>query len=212
MEFNYLSSSAGLTRTYTLAYKLTDNSSELWSERFSRFKERDQKAYFGAARLIYAAFPPLLAALGLDGSDCAFACALSSSETTAASDRQVPYITTQLAIQVGAHEATAAITKQAHNRIHFLRGAAERKAELDKAQYTSAVLPAQNVFIFDDFVTRGDTLSRVAQAVLATNPGATVYGVALGKTERTAYDPRANNSHLPAGWNQIWANGEAEVA
>lgn len=211
MEFAYLSDSTGLTKTYTLAYKLTDDAGEKWTARFIRFKNKDAKAYFGGARLFYEAFPPLLVSMGLDGEDCAFVSALSSSETEADPERQIPYITSQLAATVGAHSSIAALTKQAHNKIHNLYKADQRNAELDKAQYVCGKLPAANVFVFDDFVTRGGTLSRVAQAVYASNPGAKVYGVALAKTERVNYCPHPDNGHVPQDWDKVWTNGENEV-
>ncbi|MDV4160573.1 hypothetical protein R1538_05495 [Rhizobium leguminosarum] len=211
MEFPYLSVNQGLTRTYTLAYKLTDDAAELWTSRFIRFKNKDHKTFYGGARLMYAALPPLLASMNLLAKDCVFVSALSSSETAADPNRQIPYIASQLAETMGAGLAIEAITKQPHNRIHDIYKAELRQAELDKASYVSSKLPAPNVFIFDDFVTRGDTLSRVAQAVLETNPHSKVFGVALAKTERLSYCPNPDNAHVPARWNEIWAAGEAEV-
>ncbi len=210
MEFPRLSVNAGLTRTFTLAYKLTDKSSENWSARFVRFKNKDRKASVGAARLFYDTFPPMFESLGLRPRDCVFVSVLSSSETRADPDRDIPFITDQLAELVDAHEAIDAITKQRHGKIH-LQPANGREAELAKAQYVSGRLPASNVFIFDDFVTRGSTLSKVAQAVHAANPGSTVYGVALAKTERVSYCYTNENDHVPARWNKIWTDGEKEV-
>ncbi|MDW9533623.1 phosphoribosyltransferase (plasmid) [Sinorhizobium meliloti] len=212
MEFPYLTVSSGLTKTYALAYKLTDNTGEKWTSRCIRFKNKDSKAFYGGARLLYAAFPPLLAAMELEGKGCAFVCALSSSETVADPDRQIPFITSELAAIVGAHSSIAAVSKQAHNKLHNLYKADQRDAELEKAQYACGVLPAQNVFVFDDFVTRGGTLSRVARAIKTSNPEAMVYGVALAKTERVNYCPHPDNGHVPQQWDKIWTDGENEVA
>lgn len=211
MEFPYLTVCAGLARTYTLGYRVTDNSAEKWTSRFNRFKVKDNKAYYGGARLFYAAFPPLLAALHLTGQDSVLISALSSSETKADPQRQIPYITSQLAETVGAHLAIDALSKQVHGKIHNIFKGDLRDAELDKAQYICGKLPAQNVFVFDDFVTRGGTLSRIAQAVKSTNPQAKVYGVALAKTERTNYCPNPQNDHVPGDWDTVWTNGEKEV-
>jgi hypothetical protein len=211
MEFPYLSVSTGMTNTYALAYKLTDDTGEKWTARFIRFKNKDPKAYYGGARLLYAAFPPLLAAMELEGNECAFISALSSSETAAAPERQIPYITSELAKSVGAYSSLAALTKKAHGKLHNLYRADQRDAELDRAQYVCGNLPAANVFVFDDFVTRGGTLSRVAQAVKTSNPSAKVYGVALAKTERVNYCPHPDNSHVPKEWDNAWTGGENEV-
>lgn len=212
MEFPYLTNSTGLTRTYTLAYKLTDNAGEKWTARFIRFKNKDSKALFGGARLFYAAFPPLFESLQLNGNDSVFVSALSSSEKTADPNRSIPYITSELAAVVGAHVSIGSISKQVHSKIHNLYKADLREAELDKAKYVCGQLPATNVFVFDDFVTRGGTLSRVAQAVKASNPEAKVYGVALAKTERISYCPHPDNSHVSPAWDKIWTDGEKETA
>lgn len=212
MEFDYLSVCGGLARTYTLAYRVTDDPSETWTGRFNRFKAKDHKAWYGAAHLFYEAFPPLFGALGFKGGESVFVSALSSSETKADPERPIPYIASQLAGLVGAKEAIGAITKQPHNRIHNLYRAEARDAELDKAQYVCGKLPAKNVFVFDDFVTRGGTLSRVAQAVHAANPGSTVYGVALAKTERINYCYNPKNDHVPAKWAKAWIDGEEKAA
>ncbi len=211
MEFSTLTNSYGVNRTYTLAYKLTDDYSEKWSARFVRFKEKDPAAAYGAARLFYEAFPPLFAAIGLEASKCVFVGALSSSETKADPNRPIPYIADQLAEAIGAHSAVKSLSKQIHKKIHNCGNAAQREAELDKANYVVGKLPAKNVFVFDDFVTRGGTLSRIAQATFVNNPGATVYGVALAKTERISWCPNPKNDHVPERWDKVWLDGEKEV-
>lgn len=210
MEFPRLSVNTGLDRTFTLAYKLTDKPAEKWSERFGRFKAAERKATVGAARLFYDAFPQMFRSLGLPPRDCVFVSVLSSSETQADPKRAIPFIARELAELVDAREAIAAITKQRHAKIH-LQPAHGRDAELAKAQYVSGQLPGRNVFIFDDFVTRGSTLSKVAQAVHAANPGSTVFGVALAKNERISYCYTNENDHVPVRWNKIWTDGEKEV-
>ncbi|TBB58961.1 phosphoribosyltransferase (plasmid) [Rhizobium ruizarguesonis] len=212
MEFPHLSLNTGLTRTYTLAYKLTDRNSETWSTRFSRFKDKDQKAYFGGARLFYEAFPPLFNSLNLAPANCVFLAALSSSETSADRSRQIPYIAAELANLIGAHDGIDALSKQVHESIHNRYSAGARDAELEKANYVCGKLPAKNVFVFDDFVTRGGTLSKVAQAVHAANSGSKVYGVALAKTERVNWCRNPENDHVPARWAKVWTDGENEVA
>lgn len=211
MEFPYLSAGAGLTRTYTLAFKLTDDASERWTSRFIRFKNKDQKASYGAALLFYEAFPPLFASFGLRPQDCVFLAALSSGETKADPNRSIPHIAAELAGLLGAHNGIGALSKQPHGKIHNLYRAEARSAELDKAKYVSSKLPARNVFIFDDFITMGGTLSRIALAVQAANPGSTVYGVALAKTERVSWCSNPANDHIPSKWAKVWVDGEKEV-
>ncbi len=101
-----------------------------------------------------------------------------------------------------------AITKQAHRPIHGIYNAADRQAVLDEAEYEGANIDADSILVFDDFITRGDTLSHIAQAILGSNPDATVYGVALGKTERHSWDPNVSNAHVPQEWDTLWERGE----
>jgi hypothetical protein len=214
MEFPYLSVSEGLTRTFTLAYKFTDKPEEIWSERFVRFKASDKAAVYGGARVIYSAFPSLVESLHLDPANCAVVCALSSGDTVANVGKPIPFIANACAVNIGAKSALDAISKQTHAKIHTLGGNFQaRSAELDKANYVSSAMGKPNVFIFDDFVTRGDTLSRVAKAILATNGPTNIYGIAIAKTERIAWcpNPAAENSHVPDAWNTIWLGGENEA-
>jgi len=211
MEFRWLTVSTGLTATYTLGWRITDNGADPWTSRFNRFKDKDKKASFGGARLMYHAFPPLLDAMGLKGKDCTFISALSSSESAADPARQVPWITSQLALSTSSHCAIDALSKQPHLQIHKLGALNARRSELSKAKYVCNALPASNVFVFDDFVTSGSTLSLIAQSVHAVNPNARVFGVALGKTERLAWKPAMNNNHLPNDWDKVWTDGEVEA-
>jgi hypothetical protein len=210
MEFPVLSVCGGLTSTYTLAYRLTDDSQEAWSHRFNRFKANQRPALIGGSRLMYAAVPRLLEGLGLEGKDCVFVAALSSGETVADPDRPIPFIASQCAKIVGATSRIDAVSKQPHKKLHTMYDWGARDAELDKANYACGKLNTKNVFVFDDLVTRGDTLSRVAKSVLASNAGAKVYGVALGKTERVNWCPNPKNDHVPKEWADIWSAGEKE--
>lgn len=104
-----------------------------------------------------------------------------------------------------------ALEKNVHGKIHNLYSVPERNAELDKAKYTSKYLRAKNVFVFDDLITRGDTLSRIAQAVLEANPKSKVYGIALAKNESTPFCPNPDNAHVPAEWDKLWREGEQKA-
>jgi hypothetical protein len=152
------------------------------------------------------------AALNVDRRDSVFIAALSSGETTADPNRALPFITKESAGIVGVRFATDALQKNAHGKIHSLYTVGERNAELDKAQYQAQKLGAKNVFVFDDLITRGDTLSRIAMAILEANPKSKVYGVALAKNESTDYCPNPDNAHVPAEWDKLWRQGEEEAA
>lgn len=211
MGFPYLSQSAGITHAFTLGYRLTDNGQEPWTKRFNRFKAGDRAALYGGAALLYAAVPKLIAEMGIDKQSSVFVPALSSSEKTADGKRPLPYIASVCAKDIGIHFELGALEKNPHGKIHNHYTVEGRNAELDKAQYRAAKLNAQNVFVFDDFITRGDTLSRIALAILDANPKANVYGIALGKTERVEFCPNPANDQMSAEWNKIWEAGEEEA-
>lgn len=113
---------------------------------------------------------------------------------------------------IGVRFDIDALTKNAHGKIHNLYSVDGRNAELDKAQYRSKKLDAKSVFVFDDLITRGDTLSRIALAVLEANPTSKVYGIALAKNESTAWCPNPDNAHIPKKWDTLWKQGEREAA
>lgn len=212
MEFPYLSVSNGLTATYTLGYKLKDRPGEHWTSRFSRFKDKRNNAEWGAATVLYEAIHPLIQHLGVDVKRTMFLPALSSGETRADPKRAVPWIAKACAGICGAQYSDASLTKSVHQKIHSIYDAGGRTAELDKANYQAAKMPADTFFVFDDIVTRGDTLSRIALAIHASNPHSTVYGIALAKSESVGYCPNPDNDQIPPRWDALWKQGEAEHA
>jgi hypothetical protein len=208
MAFPYLTRSAGITRTFTLGYRVTDNSSEPWTQRFNRFKENDMSALYGGADLLRGAISELVKEIGLDMSDSVFVTALASGETAASKDRALPKLTRACAEIVGADFSIGALSKNIHQKLHNFYTEAERDAELEKANYQSTTLGKKNIFVFDDFITRGATQSKIARAILSTNPKSRVYAVALCKAERQAFCPNPQNDHIPARWNELWEKGE----
>jgi hypothetical protein len=79
MAFSHLDDGVGLTRAFTIAYKITDDSGELWSARFKRFKERDNDALAGAVIAMRAGIPKVMAGLELNAAKTVFIPALSST-------------------------------------------------------------------------------------------------------------------------------------
>ncbi|MGX5723160.1 hypothetical protein [Shinella zoogloeoides] len=210
MGFPHLTVSAGLTYSYTIAYKLKDKTGEVWTTRFTRFKDKKIKAEWGAAYVLYEAVPALMKQLDLNPKRVAFIPALSSGETNANPDRSIPWITKGCARRYGAQYIDNAISKNVHQKIHSIYSADGRSAELDKANYQAKKIDADHVFVFDDIITRGDTLSRIALAILKTNPTCKVYGIALAKAESVAFCPNPDNDQVPARWDELWKHGEQE--
>ncbi len=212
MEFPWLSVSQGLTATYTIAYKLKDKTGEHWTSRFSRFKNKENKAEWGGAYVMFDAVPDLMKHLGLNMQQTMFLPALSSGEKQADPNRSICWIAKECARVCGANYSDTSLIKNVHQKIHNIYDAGGRSAELDKANYQAVKMQAKNFVVFDDIVTRGDTLSRVALAIHATNPDSTVYGITLAKSESVAYCPNPDNDHVPARWDTLWQKGEQDHA
>ena len=81
---------------------------------------------------------------------------------------------------------------------------------VEQAGYRSASVDADTVFIVDDFVATGKTLSLAATAILERNPTANVYGLALAKPEWHQlildwHEVEISNDHIPDHWSSIWS-------
>ena len=215
MGFHWLDEDAGLARTFTIGYRFTDDRSEAWTSRFNRFKSKSRPALCGGFELLQAAVPRLVSGLGLDASRTAFLPALSSAETTAVEKGVLSMAARKCAAATGATFVRDAIRKKAHQPLHRLYNADRRHEVLDEADYRSAPIDATGVLVFDDFITRGDTLSHIAKAILSSNPRMTVYGVALAKTEKRNFweqqGVEISNDHVPQSWMLAWQSGEARA-
>lgn len=214
MAFRYLDVNAGLTRSFTIGYRLTDDGADSWTARFNRFKEKNRAAIRGGLNLMTTAVPLLVRQLGLDPSKTVSVPALSSSETVASEKGVLSVMANACAKAAGLSFVADAITKNAHQPLHNVYDADRRREILDGAGYRSGKIRARNILIFDDFITRGDTLSHIAQAIHQVNQGISVYGVGLGKTERRAYHRdrfgvEISNDHVPEKWETLWEEGEA---
>jgi len=184
MHFRHLDGGADVDGAYTIGYRITDDGADPWTARFNRFKAKEAEAVVGGTMAVCGGMSGLLAALGVSPADAVFVPALGSGETQAAADGQMALLAGQAAKVSGARFELNALSKQVYMPIHDIFNAGEREVELDKATYAAGKLPAKKVFVFDDLITRGSTLTRIARAIKAANPEAKVYGVALAKTER----------------------------
>lgn len=216
MAFDHLDRGYGLTRAFTIGYRFTDDSSDEWTKRFNGFKAKRLKALRGGATVMGSAVPRLVKRLGLDASRTVFVPALSSRETVASEDGVLWKLTRYCAQAANTRFVGDAIVKQAHEPLHKYFKADRRREILDAAEFESRkIRRADSVLVFDDFITRGDTLSHIAQAILHANPRVSVYGVGLSKTERRSYHRERfgielTNDHVPENWERKWKEGEAE--
>ena len=213
MGFDYLDENVGLTQAFTIGYRFTDDGGDDWTRRFNGFKAKQRGALRGGAAVMGCAAPGLLRGLGLNAARTVFVPALSSGETVASENGVMWLLTRYCAELAQAGCVRDAITKKEHARLHHFFDADKRREILDDADFRSGRIEADNILVFDDFITRGSTLSHIARALLASNPGVRIYGVALAKTERLRFhrerfDRELSNDHVPQRWERTWREGE----
>lgn len=214
MAFRYLDENEGLTQAFTIGYRLTGEGADPWTRRFNRFKGKWKPALYGGLEMMKAAVPGLVEGLALTPSRTVFVPALSSRETEARQKGVLAVVAEQCAAAAGTGFDRGALTKDAHEPLHGADGAAHRYEILEEANYRAEPVDADSVFVFDDLITRGDTLSHIARAILEANPNVRVYGVALAKTERRSYQKEQHgidisNDHVRNQWEKAWESGEA---
>lgn len=212
MRFPRLDVCTGIDASFTIAYRFIDDRAEEWTMRFNHFKNDDPDAIYHAQQLMAQAVPDLVRRLEIDPGHTAFVPCIASSETTASPTGAVGSIARRCAEEAGGRFICDAVTKKAHGvRLSTLNinTAEERDRVLANAGYSTTRIAARNVLLFDDFITRGATLSAVASAIRRTNKNACrIFGVALGKNQRIAYLKRhgrkASNDHVRPEWLKQW--------
>ena len=203
-----------LTMAFAIGYRFTDQPGELWTERFNRFKRGEIKALRGGALVMGEACQGLLTGLSLDASRTVFIPALSSSETVSRSSGVLWKLAAYCARRAHVRFVGDGVRKKAHEQLHRHFDSETRKAILDEADFRAGRIEGENIVIFDDFITRGTTMSHIGVAIAESNPGARIYGVALGNNQRVQYVEEVlwldiGNEHIPDGWDRLWKEGEA---
>ena len=210
MRFYRLDECSGLTASFTIAYRFTDNKDEEWTRRFNQLKNGYRHAVDGATRLLTGALRDLVQRLDIRPEETAIVPCLGATETSASPTGTVSSMARSCAVRSGIHFIDGAVTKQPHSPLSSLRSADERRQTVAGAHYSAARLDVRHVIILDDFITRGDTLSAVAVAIRRTSDVDSIYGVALGKNENAGYLGRnyglneVSNSHVSPDWLTQW--------
>ena len=213
LRYDTLTFNDGVTAAFTVGYRLEDRPEDKWSTRFTKFKfDPDDASTEGAARLMAHAAGILVRGLGLDPSRTVFAPALRSAEKIADPDGVIALLASRCA---GAcRYQPGLLQKEAH--LPTGRGGLYpefRSLLVEEAGYCSASADAETIFIVDDFIATGKTLSLIATAILERNPNTTVYGFALAKPEwhnliLEWHDVDVSNDHIPPHWSSIWSTSE----
>ena len=214
LRFNALTYHDGVSAAFVLGYRFEDHPGDLWSDRFTSFKfNPDGASSEGAARLMAHAAGILVSRLGLAADRTVFAPALRSAERAASPDGVLATIARRCADDAGCRYQPELLRKNVN--LPTGRGALDpgfRVLLVEDADYRSAPVDADAVFIVDDLIATGKTLSLAATAIRARNPAAIVYGLALAKTEWHSlllnwYDTDLNNNHIPPLWDDVWLSG-----
>lgn len=210
LRYDTLTFSDGVSAAFTVGYRLEDRPDDKWSALFTKFKfDPDDASTEGGARLMAHAAGILVKGLGLNPGRTVFAPALRSSEKTADPEGLMAILASRCA---GACRYEPGLLQK---EVHPPTGRGGLYPEfrtllVEQAGYRSASVDADTVFIVDDFVATGKTLSLAATAILERNPGATVYGLALAKPEWYKqildwHEVEISNDHIPDHWSSIWS-------
>lgn len=216
MAFDELSEGIGVTRSFTIGYRMTDNPSDPWTQRFNAFKAKEAQALLRASSVMRDAVPELVRGLKLDISRTVFVPALSSGESVSSKDSALWGVVRICALRSGARFVGDAITKKPHEPMHLHSDVERRREILRNAEYRAAPIDAENVLVFDDFITAGSTMSNIALAILRANREARIYAVALAKTERRGamrkHGVEISNDHVPEHVETAWLGARSASA
>ena len=210
----WLSARSRIDGAFVLGFRITGGGSNVWSDRFSNFKFGPPRSQAAGIAVMQATMGSLMRQL-LVGSnvpmrEVTFVPALGSAETTANPDGPISSLALACANVFGNPFRLNLLRKEPHDSLHRSGGTADVRAEIIRnAEYRADAVAARVVLVFDDFITRGDTLGAIANAIKATNPTVRVYGVAFAKNQGVDYiDQTTANDHLLPALADLWDQHE----
>ena len=209
LAFDSLDFGSGVDQSFAIGYRFLDDRDEMWTRRFFRFKTGQLDSVKAGLNVLGVATPIILSELSLTGPSVTFVPALASRETVASEKRILSKIGQWCANQCGSEFSLQLLSKKAHDSLHGKSRTIDERADiLSSAEYTAGVVSTPNVFVLDDLITSGLTLSTIATAIKARNPSIKVYGLALAKNAYREYlvntNQNSTNDHIPAEWEQLW--------
>lgn len=212
LRFQRLDSLQGISQVYAIAWRFTDESTDLWTKRLLSFKHGG--AVQPAISALNIAIKDLLNEARWSVSETALVPALSSGDACTNPGKPIPRLAESCAQMTGLTYLPDILQKQPHRRLHTLGSAIERRNEVRNAGYTANLALCtgiKRILIIDDLVTNGDTMSAIACAIRSQNQAIEIHGIALGKNESKAYagshGHTISNEHVPQSWNEAWDNG-----
>lgn len=211
MYFPRLDSSGSLLPVYTIGWRITDNADE-WTRRFLRLKNNERADAKGGALVLRDAVSELMAHHDFRPRTTGLTTALSSKSTKANPKTVLYQVGKWISDQVGILWLPDLFTKEAHRSLHSIPNAGDRDAEVANKYQCEKLDGIDQLFILDDFVTRGATFGEMVRALSAAKSSAQVIGLALGKNESASYAAdfgvNVNNSHIPQEWDTLWERGK----
>ena len=209
--FKNLDSYSQLDGAFALGYRVTRGPIDSWTTRFTNFKFGPPRSRIAGNTVMSTAVQQLVTnvsqSLGVTPQEVTFMPVLGSQETTANSNGALVSLALVCANACGCAFRMDLLNKKKHPSMHSTyRTAEERQTIIQEAVFTAGAVNTPVVVIFDDFITRGDTLGAWADAIKTSNPGVKVYAVALAKNEGYDYlpDPATANAHISAELAQMW--------
>lgn len=205
-----LASPSHIDGAFALGYRITGGVDDAWSVRFNSFKFGPPQARTAGITVIRAVLPSLIreifAGTTMNAQRVTFVPALGSRETTADPNGAIAILAQSCARVFDNPVRLDLLTKSPHESLHQSGAGADVRAEIVRnAGYRAGAVEADVVVVFDDFITRGDTLGRIADSIKVATPNVRVYGVALAKNQGVDYlDPATANAHLVPELADLW--------
>lgn len=196
------------TPVLALAYKFSDHEGETWTGRFNEFKFGGVQAQSTAIRKASAVLQAACRGLAFT-QPVTLVSAIGSGDTSLDPRCALSRLGTSLAGQLQWQWQPTVLSKRVHASLKTLASMNKRDAEVAGAYRASSPPKVGTVLILDDFATRGSTISNAAKALSAAGCTATIYGLVLGKTERSHFwlerGTPIDNSHVPSKLDKIWS-------
>ncbi|MCY3999956.1 MAG: phosphoribosyltransferase [Bacteroidetes bacterium] len=198
-----------LNGVYCLGYRIGTSEDDEWTIRINNFKTGRNHHVQKAVKTLHYAAISLFERIGINPESTIVIPVLESAETSASSRSKVSRLAKSIADGASAKVELGCLTKNQHESLHSQVGKDARDAALAKAHYKAKKLEDgfENVLIVDDIVTRGKTMSAVAEAINDANPSMSIYGFALGRHQRKEWlrvPFRKANSKIPPELARIW--------
>ncbi|MCY3615321.1 MAG: phosphoribosyltransferase [Bacteroidetes bacterium] len=198
-----------LDSIYCFGYRIGTSMDDEWTVRINNFKQGRERDIKKAIRTLRTASPSLFERIGINPETTTVIPVLGSQETSANSRSKISRLAKAIADGADAKFTLHCLSKNKHDPLHLQTDRYARDQALNKANHQALEFDhhCENVIIVDDIVTRGKTMSAVANAIHRSNPLVEIFGFALGRHVRRDYLPVSfdeANAEIPDELAEIW--------